>query len=469
MLRNSFIYVLLVLLLMLSISTAGTIHVPGDYSTIQAGLEAASAADTVLVAPGSYFENLIWPNTQSIKLLSEQGAVSTIIDGGNIGSVISITFGTDTSTVIDGFTIQHGLGSGNGGGMYLEGSATICNNIISSCWADRGGGIYCSGNNITVIKSNSIQWNEVGYVESSDIGYHGAGIYASGPTLIQGNSIIHNLNHSNTPELDFGGGIYVAGDASVFGNQIMYNEATYGAAILISGCSVTFQDNLVLYNESPDEGAVQMSYTSVGFLVARSNQISSNTGNGMNILTDGVVTVDSCTISDNTGHGIRVSGFIAIHVPQIHFCNIFGNTGYGVSVVGDRLTDATYCWWGDPSGPGGVGPGTGDEVSGYVLYNPWLTELGIEEGISSGNLGLSLAPNPFSASSTISFETPASGNAVLKVFDLSGRLVETLIAGDLQEGSHTIGITSDGYNTGVYLIRLQFGSTIQTERFLILR
>jgi len=469
MFRNSFIYVLLVLLLMLSISTAGTIHVPGDYSTIQAGLDAASAADTVLVAPGSYFENLIWPNTQSIRLLSEQGAVSTIIDGGNIGSVISITFGTDTSTVIDGFTIQHGLGSSNGGGMYLEGSATICNNIISSCWAANGGGIYCSGNNITVIESNSIQWNEVGYVESSDVGYHGAGICASGPTLIQGNSIIHNINHSNNPELDAGGGIYVSSDASVFGNQIMYNEAYYGAAFFMAGNSVTFQDNLVLYNESPDEGIVQMSYSHAGLLVARGNQISSNTGNGMNLRTDGVVTVDSCTISDNTGHGIRVGGFIAIHVPQIHFCNIFGNSGYGVSVDGNRVTDATYCWWGDPSGPGGVGPGTGDEVSEYVLYNPWLTELGIEEGVSSVNLELSLTPNPFTASSTISFDTPASGNAVLKVFDLSGRLVETLIAGDIQEGSHSVALNADGYSPGIYLIRLQAGPTVQTERCVLLR
>ena len=34
--------------------------------------------------------------------------------------------------------------------------------------------------------------------------------------------------------------------------------------------------------------------------------------------------------------------------------------------------DAAYNWWGDASGPSGVGPGDGDAVSTRVLYSPWL-------------------------------------------------------------------------------------------------
>jgi hypothetical protein len=41
------------------------------------------------------------------------------------------------------------------------------------------------------------------------------------------------------------------------------------------------------------------------------------------------------------------------------------NTGF--------LVNAEHNWWGHPSGPGGVGPGTGDEVSADVSYTPWLT------------------------------------------------------------------------------------------------
>jgi len=35
--------------------------------------------------------------------------------------------------------------------------------------------------------------------------------------------------------------------------------------------------------------------------------------------------------------------------------------------------DAAGNWWGDPSGPGGAGPGRGDEITGTVAYTPWLT------------------------------------------------------------------------------------------------
>ena len=105
----------------------------------------------------------------------------------------------------------------------------------------------------------------------------------------------------------------------------------------------------------------------------------------------------------------------------------------------------------------------------WIEWNQLFPPEGIEEGISSNSLGLSLIPNPFLVSLAINFETPLSGPVVLQIFDLSGRLVETLIAGDLQEGSHTFHFISDGYSPGVYLIRLQSSSMIKTKRCVLLR
>ncbi|MFC2067750.1 right-handed parallel beta-helix repeat-containing protein, partial [Chloroflexota bacterium] len=55
-----------------------------------------------------------------------------------------------------------------------------------------------------------------------------------------------------------------------------------------------------------------------------------------------------------------------------NYNNIYGNDGDGMENQVATTVDAEYNWWGDVSGPGGVGPGSGDEVSTNVDYDPWL-------------------------------------------------------------------------------------------------
>ena len=100
-------------LLMASVGWTETIHVPGDSSTIQAGINGAEVSDTVLVADGVYTgagnKNIDFLG-KAIVVRSENGPDVTIIDCEGENEVRGFHFcnreGSDTK--LEGFTVQHG-------------------------------------------------------------------------------------------------------------------------------------------------------------------------------------------------------------------------------------------------------------------------------------------------------------------------------------------------------------------------
>jgi len=78
-------------------------------------------------------------------------------------------------------------------------------------------------------------------------------------------------------------------------------------------------------------------------------------------------------------------------------------------------------------------------------------------------------PNPASSALTISYDLAADGAVNLSVYDLYGRLVETLTSGSQTAGRHSVSWDSSASATGVYLIRLEAAGEAITKRAVISR
>ncbi|MEX1138913.1 MAG: T9SS type A sorting domain-containing protein [Bacteroidota bacterium] len=78
-------------------------------------------------------------------------------------------------------------------------------------------------------------------------------------------------------------------------------------------------------------------------------------------------------------------------------------------------------------------------------------------------------PNPFNPSTTIEFTIPYTGAATLKIFNLLGEEVETLVAGVLSSGRHSVVWNAIGKTSGIYFCQLRTGRFIENRKIIFLR
>ena len=232
---------------------AGTIHVPADQPTVQAGLAAATFGDVVIVAAGTYVEHdLVMPSGVTLRG-NPADPSSVIIDAQQLGRVLSCV-GSAASTVIEGVMIMDGL-------------------LIAPYPNGIGGGIYCGSGASPQIRS----------------------------CVFEGNS-----------SSDFGGGLYSTGSApSITSCVFQANSSNYGgAAAITNGSLAQFVDCQFLYNSAAVVGgAIDNAWYSDGsydHCVFAGNH--GEHGSGGLITYYSKPTVSFCTFFDNSAGTVEYGG-----------------------------------------------------------------------------------------------------------------------------------------------------------------
>ncbi len=310
---------------------AGTWHITpdgtGDAPTIQAGIDSAAAADTVLLADGTYSgagNRDITFDGKPIVLVSESGDPDLcIIDCEHEGRGFIFDSGETDESVLEGVTIVNGLyicmyADSGGGGIWCDASSpTIRNAVVSNCSAEpSGGGMWCGAGSRPSLVEVVFEDNDSG------------GIYSVGssPDLtdvtIQGNS---------------GGGMLCGGGAPVLTDVVFHDNFGQGLSLVCGAdailTGVVFSENRSLYG--------------AGGLYCYESSPS----------------VSNCTFCFNWcgmwGGGMRIQGHVS--APVVRNCTFYGNRaddagsaihGEG-SPVFERLIIASndgpepFYWFGD--------------------------------------------------------------------------------------------------------------------------
>jgi len=114
----------------------------------------------------------------------------------------------------------------------------------------------------------------------------------------------------------------------------------------------------------------------------------------------------------------------------------------------------------------------GNEPSMAGLWETPLSPLGIEikiNALPSKFLLNQNYPNPFNPSTAISYRLPTNTLVVLRVFDVLGREVETLVNERQNLGSHSVTFDASNLSSGVYFYRLEAGTYSATKKLLLLK
>ena len=130
----------------------------------------------------------------------------------------------------------------------------------------------------------------------------------------------------------------------------------------------------------------------------------------------------------------------------------------------------------------------GDKVSFKVFDASTgnLLDMNVDGGIEWNDMGISIVsmtdivlpteaslgnayPNPFNPTTMLSYDVPSDMNVSLGIYDLRGRLVNELVNDLHGQGSYEITWNADQHASGVYMVKLVAGSTVEIQKVLLVK
>jgi hypothetical protein len=326
----------------------------GSYNTVKAALAAANAYDVLKIGPGTYTDALTGADgidTANVTL-EASGTVAECI----IKADLDITA---AYAKIDGLTIKGAVDISAAGD-----DVTIINCDLTKKSSTSGATLLTSAGDRLSVKDCTINTTS-GSVQDTGI----------------------KINAGATIDID--GCTFTTDEGTTAAQDIAIEVPATSAvtSLTVKSCTLTGTKGIGYKdaNTSQTTASVRDS-TFDGFekafsvlnAVALSNlTIRGNTINNSSKSTVGAIDVDATTATIIVGNDIEDNKGYSVHIAANQdkvtvVGNNFGGNGKGFKNATTTKMSAVNNWWGDVSGPSGEGTGTGDAVSTYVTYKPFL-------------------------------------------------------------------------------------------------
>jgi Secretion system C-terminal sorting domain len=159
--------------------------------------------------------------------------------------------------------------------------------------------------------------------------------------------------------------------------------------------------------------------------------------------------------------------------------NVFAGTNLGVYVLNNDGTSWTGVSTGLPSTSGPVYHLAATDSDIYASFSGAVWKRPISDMITAAKSPLTNTPvtfslfqnypNPFNPTTVISYQLPAKSIVTLKVYDMLGRLVMTLIDETQNVGIHSLTLNATSLSSGVYFYRLTAGTSVETKKLILIK